>query len=172
MLDFCNGKLILGSKRIINLPMLKNKRWLFVATTTSFIAAAALPALIVACIWLIGTSSFNETLDQRLVASAEVFGIVFVVASVQAIVLGIPAFLLGLRLRAIHWWSCIIMGFVIALGPGAVISWSEKIHNIKFSDNIYWGLFGASGGLAFWLIWQFWTRFGLSRIVIRSPSGS
>ena len=74
--------------------------------------------------------------------------VTYLVAAAHTFVLAIPAFLLGKRLNVIHWWSSILVAFLIGGSPIAI--WLE------WSKFIPWGLFDASGGLVFWLLWQFW----------------
>ncbi len=65
-----------------------------------------------------------------------------------SLVLGVPAFLLVKRFNAIRWWTCIIVSFLIG-GLGSLSILDTWMHFVPF------GLFGASGGLAFWLLWRF-----------------
>jgi hypothetical protein len=93
------------------------------------------------------------------------------------IVLGVPAFLIGLRLKAIRLWSTLIVSFLIGAVPAAIYllvsEWSDAIRypgyypttdlptSVGMSIVVMaliggvGGLFGLSGGLAFWLVWRF-----------------
>ena len=92
-------------------------------------------------------ATFSLQLGSIIVIGVSFVG-AYLVAGAHVLVLGVPAFLLGKRLNAIHWWTCIIVAFIIGGSPIAIWDgWSNFIH---------FGLFGASGGLAFWLLWEFW----------------
>lgn len=104
-------------------------------------------------------------------------GMIFAITSGHVIVLGIPAFLIGLRLKAIRLWSTLIVSFLIGAVPAAiyllVAEWSDVIRypgyypttdlptSVGMSMLVMafiggaGGLFGLSGGLAFWLVWRF-----------------
>lgn len=87
-------------------------------------------------------------LSGSLLVIGVVFVVTYLVAGAHVLVLGLPAFLLGQRLHAIHWWTCIAIGFVIGGLPIAIWRGSEFF--------LWAGLLGACGGFAFWLLWQFW----------------
>ena len=103
----------------------------------SFFITPAVPALI-----------FSVFALEYMIIAAVVFVATYLVAGVHLFVLGVPAFLLGKRLNTIKWWTCIIVAFMIGGLPIAI--WDGWTNFIPF------GLFGASGGFAFWLLWQFW----------------
>ncbi len=92
------------------------------------------------------------SLVEYHIGSVLVIGIIFVlaylIASAHGFVLGVPTFLLFKWLNAIHWWTCILAAFLIGGLP--IVLWRG------WSESITWGLLGASGGFAFWLLWQFW----------------
>jgi len=103
----------------------------------SFFITPAVPAAI-----------FSAFALSNLIVIVISFVVTYLIAGAHVLVLGLPAFLLGKRLNAIHWWTCIVVAFLIGGLPIAIWhGWSE------FG---WWGLFGASGGFGFWLLWQFW----------------
>jgi hypothetical protein len=111
-------------------------------TVILFLITPAIPASIFSAYSLI----------EYQIGSMLVLGIIFVgvylIASAHGFLLGIPAFLLFKRLNTIHWWTCILVAFLIGGLPiGLWRGWSESVA---------WGLLGASGGFGFWLLWQFW----------------
>jgi len=89
--------------------------------------------------------------------------------------LGLPAILLGWYFRVIHWSSTLIVSSIIGAMPTAVfifiseIGWSNSLFlwkndfgaltvglGIMLSVATIMGLFGFSGGVAFWLLWRYW----------------
>jgi len=88
--------------------------------------------------------------------------------------LGIPAFIVGWRFRVIHWWSVLVASFFIGAIPtgifvlvrdfelpsGFELATGIDILAVGFVILFFvigiMGLFGASGGLAFWLVWRYW----------------
>jgi hypothetical protein len=142
--------------------MYKNEEEYFniaVKTAISFLAAATLPAVIVACLLLL-TYPPSTFLVGAFIFIV-MFAFTFVIAAAHVLALGLPAFLFGLRLNAIHWWSALISAFVVGAAPFAILTWSDRSHE-GWSKYIYdfsvWGLFGVSGGLVFWLLWRYWVR--------------
>ena len=105
----------------------------------SFLITPAVPATIL---------SFFSLSSGSIIASGIIFLGVYLVAGAHVLVLGVPAFLLGKRFNAIHWWTCILVAFLIGGLPIAI--WDGWHSFIPFA------LFGASGGLVFWLLWEFW----------------
>jgi hypothetical protein len=103
----------------------------------SFFITPAVPAAI-----------FSAFSLENVIVMGIIFVVTYLVAGAHVLVLGLPAFLLGQRLHAIRWWTCIVVGFVIGGLPIAIWRGSEFV--------LWGGLFGASGGFGFWLLWQFW----------------
>jgi len=128
-------------------------------TVVSFLVAAAVPAMIFACFFVF--TYVPNTLPKAIFGYLIIFAYGLLVAATHIIVLGVPTFLLGIRLRAIRWWSAIIMAFVIGGLPFAISTWPDYFR-LGAAKYIYgfsvWGLFGASGGLVFWLLWHFWVH--------------
>ena len=85
---------------------------------------------------------------ENIIIAGFIFVAAYVVAGAHLLVLGVPAFLLGKRFNAIQWWTCIIVAIIIGGVPIAIL--------YGWGNFISFGLFGASGGLTFWLLWQFW----------------
>ncbi len=67
-------------------------------------------------------------------------------------IVGGPMLLLGAWRHAIHWWSCLLIGFLVGLVPSALVA------GVHLFDAWPLGLFGAVGGLVFWLQWHFWVQ--------------
>ena len=109
----------------------------------SFLIVPAVPATILSAFSLASGS---------LLASVLIFVGAYLVAGVHVLVLGVPVFLLGKRLNAIHWWSCILAALLIGGIPIGI--WDGWRSFIPFA------LFGASGGFVFWLLWEFWIHEG------------
>ncbi len=107
----------------------------------SFFITPAVPAAIL---------SFFSLSSGSIIVGGIIFLGAYLVAGVHVLVLGVPAFLLGQRLNAINWWVCVIVAFLIGGSPIGI--WDGWRSFIPFA------LFGASGGLAFWLLWEFWVH--------------
>jgi len=105
----------------------------------SFFITPTVPAAIFSAFFL---------LSGNIIVIGVIFVVTYLVAGAHVLMLGLPAFLLGQRLHAIRWWTCIIIGFVIGGLPIAIWRGYEFF--------LWGGLFGACGGFAFWLLWQFW----------------
>lgn len=103
----------------------------------SFFITPAVPAVI-----------FSAFALENIVIAGFIFVAAYIVAGAHLLVLGVPAFLLGKRLNIIQWWTCIIVAVIIGGLPVAIL--------YGWANFIPFGLFGASGGIAFWLLWQFW----------------
>ena len=132
-------------------------------TGCSLIAAAVAPAAVVAGLIMILTPSENYasfTPGRSLVLSSLTFflffTIAFIVAGVHVVALGLPAFFIGLRLRAIHWWSCLILGFAIG---GLPLELSRDGDGFAWNNFVALGILGAIGGLTFWFLWRFWVSY-------------
>ena len=78
-------------------------------------------------------------------------------------------FLLGLRLKIIRWWTTFISALTVGVLPYSLLSGFfayDNLHEIPpavlMKEFLVLGLFGLSGGIAFWLIWRYW--------VLKEPS--
>ena len=110
-------------------------------TVISFLIIPAIPAVIFSAYSLI-------EYRMSMLSTGIFFVFAYLFASAHGFLLGIPAFLLGKRLNVIHWWTCILGAFLIGGLP--IGFWRGG------AESITGGLFGASAGFAFWLLWQFW----------------
>jgi hypothetical protein len=145
----------------------------------SFAAAAIAPVFVIVAFYTFQTL-LNETPSDSYtwlrVRNFAILAALFSTAHVA--VLGIPAFCLLHFLKRIKWWSTVLTGFVLGSVPTGVLSWptpgSSASHwdGTKTVDTVVngvptiarwvsWlesvaamGLFGAAGGLAFWLVWR------------------
>jgi hypothetical protein len=134
-------------------------------TGCSLLAAAAAPAAVVAGFFTILTPGLDyafispiESIVISVLGFFVLFAIAFIVAGVHVVALGLPAFFLGLRLRAIHWWSCVIVAFTIGGLPSEM--WRTRgDYEFAWNNFVVLGMLGAIGGLAFWFLWRFWVNY-------------
>ncbi len=110
----------------------------------ALIIAAFVPAIVVSFFFSVSARSTEGSGITLLIAFA------FTLA--HALVLGGPLLLLGIRLGAIRWWSCILAAFFIGFIPSA---WAS---GASFLDAWPMGVLGAIGGFTFWLLWRLWIR--------------
>jgi hypothetical protein len=146
----------------------------------AFVAAATAPAVIVLAPygWLLigepGSSDPNDWVRFYRVAT-----LIAVTAVGYVVILGIPAFLLLRWRKAIHWWSTTAAGFVVVFLLAAFDGWpagggvSESHWDggkmvwtvvsgvptlegwVRYIEEVVaFGVFGAIGGFAFWLVWH------------------
>ena len=113
-------------------------------TLVALLIAAAVPAIVVTFFFTVSARSTR--------GSGIAFLIAFAFTAAHALVLGSPSLLLGIRLHAIRWWSCLLFSFLIGFIPSA---WAS---GASFLDAWPMGILGAIGGLTFWLLWHFWVR--------------
>jgi hypothetical protein len=125
-------------------------------TIAAFVVVPAVPAIIVACYLVLSFASGINS--DSLSAFGLIFILAYLVAGTHVLVLGVPAFLLGRHLHAIRWWTCIITAFIIGGLPITLLTWHNSPPTGWWSVFLAWGLFGVSGGLAFWLLWQYWVN--------------
>jgi hypothetical protein len=118
----------------------------------SFLIVPAIPAALGAV--SVGVDIWPGTWDG-FVALLMVFVVAYLIGIVHTLFLGVPAFLLGLRLHAIYWWSCLLVGFLIGGLPMTI--WMKGTWLVFLA----WGFLGAMGGFGFWLLWRFWVRWDL-----------
>jgi len=134
---------------------------------TALLAAGLAPALVMAAFW--------HTAKVALFA----FTFTFAIALSHAVLLGLPLFLVFRPMGRINVVTCVVFGFAVGAAPAGVLTWPPlqhpEFHTSASVDGvltiidginaagwvsyigplIYFGLFGALGGFAFWvaLIW-------------------
>ena len=126
-------------------------------TIASFLVIPTIPAIVVACYLMLVYSS-GPISNNSVLAFLEIFVLAYLIAGIHVLVLGVPAFLLGKKLHAIRWWTCIITAFVIGGLPVTLLTWHNSPPigwQIVF---LAWGSLGVSGGFVFWLLWRYWVN--------------
>ena len=134
---------------------------------TAFLFAGLAPALVMAALWH----------TAKVAPFAFVFTFAF--ALCYAVLLGLPLFLVFRSMGWINVVTCVIFGFAVGAAPAGVLTWPLQHPELDASASldgaltiingvitaagwvsyvkplIYFGLFGALGGFAFWvaLIW-------------------
>ena len=111
----------------------------------AFLAASLAPTAIVLLpgIFSIIASDSGSTWSGLLAINL----VVFFVAGIHVVVLGIPAFLLCRLICSIRWWMPPAAGFILGGAP-----YFSNFGNLEAPA--YMGLLGASGGFAFWLVYR------------------
>ncbi len=134
---------------------------LVLKTLVALLAGAVASALVVTSTFIISlarlggnTSDLRTTLHYLLNASVITFGVSLFFTAIFAFILGGPLLLLGIKLRWIRWWSTILMAFLIGFIPALLVDDQPT----RFTDSLLIGVYGALGGLAFWLVWHFWVQ--------------
>ena len=123
----------------------ESKRLLNAKEIISFLLAAAVPPL-----FFVGSMAFplaRMTLFGLVILGFS-FAAVYMYAGAHILLFGIPAFLVARKWNAIHWWTCLVAGFLIGSIPTAILTGGGEF--------IPEGLLGASAGLFFWLLWRIW----------------
>jgi len=128
----------------------------------AFVFSGLAPAVLMALIW-------HETSFSPLV-----FALTFLVASVHAIGVGLPLFLICQLRGWINFVSCVVLGAFIGILPIGILAyptseivgawtngvlitaaiWADYIKPL-----IYFGLLGAWGGFVFWAVLKCWAIF-------------
>ncbi len=132
-----------------------NKLGRAIKLVVTFLAIPAAPALVV---WGFFTIAYPphptrlHPLQEVITGSFDLFLLAYAVAGAHVLVLGIPAFLLGSWLKAIRWWTCLLVSFAIGGLPMSI--WGGW----DWSGLLLWGALGMTGGLVFWLLWRLWIR--------------
>ena len=136
-----------------------SKLQLALKTLLALLAGAVVPALIVAVVATVSITKADapSSAGSVLLTVLSTAGITFLFAlaftAAHAFILGLPMVLLGIKLHAIRWWSCILVSFVIGFVPSALVSGSNFMSGAPIG-----GVLGAIGGLTFWLVWHFWVQ--------------
>ena len=131
-------------------------------------AGAVVPALVVVLLYAVSdvavmraegslSSDLGVVLRSQVSSASIVFLFALAFTASHAFIFGIPLVLLGIRLRAIHWWSCIPVAPLIGIIPSTVLAGWDFISSQPIGAVLFAGL-GAIGGLTFWLVWHFWDR--------------
>jgi hypothetical protein len=73
------------------------------------------------------------------------------IAAAHALVLGLPLYL-ALRERwPLRWWNAALGGFAVAVAPaGLIVLPGSDFGPLRSLSGL--GLFGAAGGVAFWIV--------------------
>src|SRR5690242_12326781 len=90
----------------------------------TFLVTPAAPALVFCGFFALAYPphlSRSNTLQDAILAIGLLFALAYSIAGAHVLVLGIPAFLLGSWLKAINWWTCIIVSFAIGGLPMAIL---------------------------------------------------
>jgi hypothetical protein len=130
----------------------------------AFLFAGLAPALVMAALW--------HTAEVAPIA----FAFTFAIALGHAVLLGLPLFLVFQSMGWINVMSCVVVGFAVGAAPAGVLTWPMQhpaLHTNASVDGvptiingiitaagwvsyvsplIYFGLYGALGGIAFWVI--------------------
>ena len=146
--------------------------------TLAFAAACLAPSSLVLVPYAVSLAGSDDSFAWAGFKTFATF--VLATAVVYVVVLGVPAFLILRWRKAIRWWSSMLMGFALGCLPIAVDLWPEDDSGvssshwdgekmvatvvngtatlagwIQYGQSVaVFGLFGAVGGLAFWLVWR------------------
>jgi hypothetical protein len=136
-------------------------------TGTALLFAGLAPALVMTALW------------HTAEITPFIFTLTFAIAFGHAVLLGLPLFLVFRSTSWINLTTCVVFGFAVGAAPVGVLTWpmqhpelhtsasviavlmiiNEAVMAIRWTGYIkpliYFGSFGALGGLAFWvaLIW-------------------
>lgn len=144
--------------------------------TIAFISAIFLPTLLMTAWYLYGQFMTFESDDPYIWVRTRNFLILCIaVSSGFVFVLGVPAYFLLQRLKAVRWWSTLATGFTLGAVPMAIFTWPLKSPELKSSASVngvqtmidgvptmagwfqfiegvlFLGVCGMVGSLAFWL---------------------
>jgi hypothetical protein len=141
---------------------------------TALLFACLVPAAAMAALW----SSAN--------IGGSAFVLTFGMAFAHAILLGLPLFLIFRSKDWVDVATCAIAGFAIGAGPAAVLSWPTQhpqAHAVgptmsdtavliaRWGDYLtppaHFGMFGALGGVVFWLVLTSFEVVGKSAVHVR-----
>lgn len=133
----------------------------FVRIAVSLLAAPLGPAVVYAIIVYFNSGPGPIVSRSDAFHASILFGaIAYAVALADTVILGIPAFLLGLYLKAIRWWTTLLAAYLVGAIPYGIGTWTPDRSMESLSSYLYgiiaFGLFGLSGGLVFWLLWRYW----------------
>lgn len=148
-------------------------------TALAFLAAALLPACLMALWYLYGQFQVFAPDDPYIwVRTRGWLLMCLMVSGAYVLALGLPAFLILKKLQAVRWWSTVGVGFVLGAIPPAVLAWPLRYPELRTSASVdgvqtmingiptlagwlqylsavsFIGACGAVGALAFWLVWR------------------
>jgi hypothetical protein len=95
---------------------------------------------------------------QRTAIAALIFAVTFLVVLGRATLFGMPRFLIGKSREWISLASCVVAGIAVGALPIGVLTWPADAGfaadgwSAYLQPLLYFGMFGALGGLAFWAI--------------------
>ncbi len=121
-------------------------------TFVALIAAAAVPALIVAGLYGITSGVLRDPPASAMSAMGTALLVSLAFTMSHAFILGLPLLLLGIKLRTIRWWSCVVVGLLIGFIPSAWVSAPDILSAWPIA------VLGAIAGLIVWLLWHFWVQ--------------
>jgi hypothetical protein len=85
--------------------------------------------------------------------------LVFVIALLHALILGLPAYFLARKFNAARWWVVLVGGLMIGAGPWTIHVWidygslSKAYAQGDLDLSVLGGGSGMAGGIAAWLTW-------------------
>ena len=93
----------------------------------------------------------------ELLAFVFALGMAFLVALIHVLFLGLPIALVLQALDSARWWALMLVGFFVGTVPLALLSWLTNFPaEFEVEMEPQWvpllGVYGALGGLAFWLV--------------------
>ena len=115
---------------------------------TAGILGFAVASLISALI-LSATTRLFEPFD--IVSRIGMVPVFYYFSSMVAVLLGLPAFLLFLRLRLIRWWSVLGAGLTIGALMGVIVG---RPNGVRAPEVLFMAATGAASALGFWLVWK------------------
>jgi hypothetical protein len=80
---------------------------------------------------------------------------VFAVSFLHMLFLGVPTFIVANRLKIMRWYTVLPGSFFIGGTPYILFMWGTP-KDMFIGVPMTMGIFGFSGGMAFWLLWRYW----------------
>jgi hypothetical protein len=146
----------------------------------ALLAVTVLPALIVIALYDRGSQTMGDGYGWIRTRNFAILALL--VSGGHVLVLGLPAFLSLKHLKMIRWWSSIVAGVLLGGGPAEIFTWPMRSSKsdasagywhagkmvqtmvsgvptaagwIQYAESVgYLGMYGAIGGIAFWLVWR------------------
>ncbi len=133
----------------------------------ALLAAAGLPAMILAAQSIVeDLPAYAHGTAPGVAESVAECGVLFLVAAVPTLLLGLPAFLLLNALGKVRWWTALPAGLLIGLGTFQALSYlsfgSWRVSDFQYGGLILFGLMGCASAATAWIIW---------RLPARAPGG-